>query len=196
MKNDVVIVIAGAGGFGKEVAGWLMSRGVPTQRFIDDTEPGCQRISEYEPLLDNEQVLVAIANPQAREQVVGTLIERGAIFHGMMFHIAPPNVGIRGGCILCPNSLVSNGAKIGEFCHVNVFSSVGHDAELGDYCTLSSHVDVTGHVKVGKRVFFGSGSRVMPGVTIGDDAVIGAGAVIMNDVPEGATMYAQPARRL
>ncbi|MGB7588176.1 MAG: hypothetical protein WBM00_05660 [Solirubrobacterales bacterium] len=189
------LFIAGAGGFGGECEQWLMTRGVKVHNYLDDDNPACIRINDYRPK-DGDQVLVAISDPKGREQVVKRLKERGAVFHGMLFHICPPSAKIGGGVVSCPYSAVSAFAKVGDFCHINLLSTVGHHVTLGDFCTLSCHVDLTGHVTVGRGVYFGSGARVLPRVSIGDYATIGAGAVVVSDVPAGATIYAQPGRML
>lgn len=196
MKSNVVVVIAGAGGFGKEVAAWLQKIGVTPHRFIDDEQEGCQKITEYVPLLPHEQIVVAVANPKGRFKVVETLIEKKAIFHAVRHDICPPNAKFGAGVITCPMSVVSSNAFIGNFVHINVLSSIGHDVQVGEYCTISSHVDLCGNVTVGERTFIGSGAKVLPNVTIGADCVIGAGAIVVNDVPAGTTVYATPARTL
>lgn len=193
MKSNAIILIAGAGGFGGEVEGWLGTKGVTVQNWLDDINPACVDIDTYEPK-PGEQVIVAVGNPKDREQVVARLTARGAKFHGMLFNTSPASAEIGGGCVLCPFSIVSAHAKVGNFVHANVHAGIGHHVTVGDYCTLSSYVDLCGHVTVGKRVFFGSGARVMPRVTIGDDAIIGAGAVVVSDVPAGRTVYAPPGR--
>lgn len=189
------ILIAGAGNFGREVAGWMELRGRPVAGFIDDENPDVATIQDYV-RQDDEEVLVAIADPRGREHVARTLIERGAVFHGLWMMTLSPSAKIGGGCIFCPGSVVSCLAKIGDFVHVNLNATIGHDVVLGDCCTVSCHVDLMGHVEVGRRVFFGSGARVLPGVRIGDDARIGAGAVVTADVPAGRTVYCQPGRIL
>lgn len=50
-------------------------------------------------------------------------------------------------------------------------------------------------VAIGRNVWIGGGAIVLAGVTIGDDAVIGAGSVVTRDVPPGATVVGNPARR-
>ena len=51
-------------------------------------------------------------------------------------------------------------------------------------------------VRIGANCWIGAGAIVLPGVTIGDDAIVGAGAVVTRDVPPGATVAGNPARRL
>lgn len=51
-------------------------------------------------------------------------------------------------------------------------------------------------VVIGKNVWIGGAAVILPGVTVGDDAVIGAGSIVTRDVPAGATVAGNPARRL
>ncbi len=51
-------------------------------------------------------------------------------------------------------------------------------------------------VLVCKGASIGSGAVILPGVTIGQYAMVGAGAVVTKDVPAGATVVGNPARRL
>jgi len=51
-------------------------------------------------------------------------------------------------------------------------------------------------VTIGVDVWIGGGAIIVPGVSIGDGAVIGAGSVVTRDVPPGATVAGNPARRI
>ena len=51
-------------------------------------------------------------------------------------------------------------------------------------------------VRIGADAWIGGGAIVLPGVTIGDGAIVGAGSVVVRDVPDGATVAGNPARRL
>lgn len=189
------LFIAGEGNFGREMESWLALCGTPTSGFMDDTH-GDVKIDAWTPS-EGDQVLVAISDPVGREDVVERLKRRGAAFHEFRAYLArSPWVTMGGGGIYCHGSIISRGAIIGDFVHVNLHSTVGHNVEIGDYCTLACHVDLMGHVKVGKRCSFGSGSRVLPGVKIGNDCRIGAGAVVVKDVPSGTTIYGPSGRAL
>jgi maltose O-acetyltransferase len=50
-------------------------------------------------------------------------------------------------------------------------------------------------VRIGRDVWIGGGAIIVPGVTIGDGALVGAGSVVTRDVPAGATVVGNPARR-
>jgi maltose O-acetyltransferase len=64
-----------------------------------------------------------------------------------------------------------------------------------DPATRASGLEFGRPVRVGANVWIGGGAILLPGVTIGDDALIGAGAVVTRDVPAGATVVGNPARR-
>ncbi len=187
------IVIAGAGNFGREMAGWFKMLNQPIKGFIDDSMTGT--IKNYKPAL-GEQVLVCISNPKGRQSVANSLIERNVVFHNFSMCILATTARRGVGCIFCPQSLMSNDSQVGDFVIVNVFSSIGHDVKVGSFTTLSSYVDLTGNVTVGERCFFGSGARVLPGVTIGNDCIVGAGAIVVSDLADNTTVYAAPARKL
>lgn len=49
---------------------------------------------------------------------------------------------------------------------------------------------------VKKGASIGANATILPGLTIGEGAMVGAGSVVTRDVPKGATVAGNPARRL
>ncbi len=65
----------------------------------------------------------------------------------------------------------------------------------GDPEARRSGVEFGRPVVIGSNVWIGGGAIILPGITIGDDAIIGSGSVVTRDVPDGATVVGNPARR-
>jgi maltose O-acetyltransferase len=51
-------------------------------------------------------------------------------------------------------------------------------------------------ITIGDDAWLGGGVIVLPGITIGERAIVGAGSVVTHDVPAGAVVGGNPARRL
>ncbi len=206
------ILIVGAGGFGRSVYNYIKDSQVnypdwEVAGFINDNLLALEgydydinivsTIVDYEPKED-EYLVVAIGSPQGKTKVTELLRKKGAKFASFIHRTAfvGKNVKLGSGCVLCPNSIVSCDAIIGEFVTINCNSGVGHDAAIGNYSTLSAFVDITGYVKIGKRVLVGSHACVLPGVHVGDDAVIGLGSVVVRNVKAGYTVFGNPAKSI
>ena len=204
------LVIAGGGGFGREVAAWAAhahQAGLlpPVAGFIDDRlpEPPLQSaaylgtISSFSPG-QGDLVILAVGHPATKAVIANSLRERGAQF-ARLIHPSAVQGGsnaIGEGVIMAPFSMNTVDTKMGDFVTLLSFSGLGHDAAVGSFSTISSHVDIMGGASLGERVFIGSGARVMPRIRVGDDAVIGAGAVALRRVKRGATLYVPPAKLL
>jgi sugar O-acyltransferase (sialic acid O-acetyltransferase NeuD family) len=200
------LVFVGVGDLGREVFSWMLSSGsaLCSDRlicFIDDnvqqSSIGAVRlvylgaIDSYWPV-DGDELVVAIASPGSRSEIVDKLLCRGSYFASYIHPSVQISSGskVGRGCILLPHSLVSNDSVIGDFSIVNCCSSVGHDVSVGSFVTICSHVDIMGRCVIEDNVFMGSGSRVLPGRRVGQSAVIGAGATATRTVASGKTLYA------
>lgn len=203
------LVIAGAGGFGRGVYGWIAGspgyceeRGIDDIVFVDDRSAGRElpapvvsSIADYAPE-DADEVLCAIGDPGTRALIVERLRASGVRFHTYLDPRAVLGEGVRVGVgsIVCPGSVLSAQVVVGEHVHINFNCSVGHDTTLGDFTTLSPAVNVMGEVPVGRLAFFGGSAVVLPRLSVGTGAVVGAGAVVIAAVPEGVTVVGNPAR--
>lgn len=100
------------------------------------------------------------------------------------------------GSMVCAAAVVNPLARIGRHCVVNTLAIVEHHAIVEDFAIISPHATLCGCAQVGESAFIGAGAVVLTGVSIGARATIGAGAIVREDVPDGAVVVGNPARRL
>jgi sugar O-acyltransferase (sialic acid O-acetyltransferase NeuD family) len=204
------IVIYGAGGFGREVA-WLieeMNQVEPRFQilgFLDDAPSlAGKRLNGYPVheasrfLRENRGVSVALALglPQVRigvaEQLAGQSLNYPNLIHPSVRMSSTSTLGV--GNILCAGVIVTVNVRIGNFCHLNLKTTVGHDCVLEDFSTTACGVDLAGKSHIGKGAYLGNHATVLQSVRIGERAVVGAGAVVNRDLPPGTVSVGVPAR--
>lgn len=208
------LVIAGAGGFGRELYQWIKDGNKRKSEdekwrvrgFIDDNLHALDNIEcdlevvdsigGYRPR-EQEWVAMAIAKPAIKERIVGELKKRGCRFASIIHHTAIIGdfTSVGEGVVMYPDAAVSVNSRIGNF--VTLLSSgLGHDVEIEDYVTISSMCDICGGVRIGKRVFLGSHVTIVPGRRIGDDAYIAAGSTVMTNIKPGYRVMGNPAKKM
>jgi len=203
-------VLVGGGPFAREVYDWyapsFAGGGSRFVGYLDDGDhpmagfadlPQLATIAAYRPA-EGHQLVMAIGAPDGKRAVAERLLAAGAKFatllHPRGWVCASARIGQ--GVVSGPFAYAGPGADVGDFVTHGVYAGIAHDVRVGAYCTLSGHVDLTGGVQVGAGAFFGTGARVLPKLSIGEGCRIGAGAVVVRSAPDGATLYAAPARRL
>jgi sugar O-acyltransferase (sialic acid O-acetyltransferase NeuD family) len=208
----------GAGGFGREVmpiaqlAMEKMARETKADRFavyFVDRDPQEQKtnipvVSEaaFLELQAKEKFFnIAIADPITRRRLADDLCARGL---KPLSIIAPNSTiydgnDIGDGAIICANTTITSNARIGRFCHLNIYSYVAHDCVVGDFVTFAPRVNCNGNVHVGESAYIGTSAMIRQGAAgkplyIGAKAIVGMGAVVTRDVPPNATVVGNPAR--
>lgn len=211
MREQLVdIAIWGAGGFGREVA-WLIKE-INDQKkkyrivgFLDDNpDLSGRQINGYRVLggyglLEQEKPMalaLAIGDPFVRCKLMRKL-SRFELLYPNLVHpsVSAGMDNVMGqGNIFCSGSIVTVNVKIGNHCHFNLKSTIGHDCELDDFTTSACSVDFAGYSKTGMGVYCGNQSTLLPSVFVERFSLVGAGAVVNGNVAEGSVVVGVPAK--
>lgn len=207
MTGGTMLIIAGAGGLGREVAVYAREAGLRVRGFLDDTDadprqfgldlPVLSTIDTYRPE-PHDAVLVAVGNPAGRADLARRLAVRGAEF-GLLVHprayVAEPSQ-LGPGCIVAPFATIGLNARLDSHCLVNTHAGIGHDVRLGACTVISPHAVVNGFAQLGEAVLIGSSAVVTPGRKVAERAQVSAGSVVQADVAADTTVWGNPARAL
>lgn len=201
------IIFVGAGGFAKEVFGYITAdlhhghlSGVRIKGFLDISEDaytamGVESVflgSEASYTIENDDVfLITVGDVGLRESVAKTLIEKGALFYSFVHSSAyvDSSAQIGKGVVICPFCMVNAQAFIDDFSMLNIYASVAHDSKLGACSVLSPYATLNGNVHAGSKLFMSTRSTALPGVTIGDECVVSAGTIVSKDIGDGVLAF-------
>jgi sugar O-acyltransferase (sialic acid O-acetyltransferase NeuD family) len=214
--RKIAIGVYGASGYGKEVLP-IVKRQLNSREaihefyFIDDDQSIKSLITHdvltFEEFLkvsaDELSVVIAIAESQIREILtVKCLNENLNILNVQAENVVMfENVNVGLGHILSPFVTLTSDIKIGLSFHANIYSYVAHDCVIGDYVTFAPGVKCNGNVKVCDHAYIGTGAIIKQGkpgkpIVIGQGAVIGAGSMVTKSIPDGITVFGNPAIEL
>lgn len=218
MKN-IKFGLMGAGGFGREVmpfAKTSIARSLQISPdkidtyFIETWDPKESKVNGYPTLslndfinIDGEKYFnVAVGNGKDRETMVRQIenYAKPLTLQTLQTTILECNI-IEEGSIFCPNTMVTSNAVIGKFFQCNIYSYVAHDCVIGNFVTFAPGVRCNGRVQIDDYAYIGTNAIIREGTPnkplhIGKGAVVGMGAVVTKDVPAGATVIGNPARRM
>lgn len=99
------------------------------------------------------------------------------------------------GSFFAANSFIGNNSTVGNFTIVNSGAILDHDSSVGDFSHLCPGVVTGGRVRIGNRTTIGLGAMIRDGITVGNNCVVGMGSVVIENVPDGAVVYGNPAIR-
>lgn len=215
MKN--IYGVYGSGGFGREVMPLLevylteINEIKENVYFIDDFRDGefvnSHPIVSFDSFLklpaNNHHISIAIGNGTVREKLTNKCLESNV----KLLSISAKNVTILSEVsidfaeTLCPFVTLTSNIKVGKSFHANIYSYVAHDCIIGDYVTFAPSVRCNGNVIIEDHVYIGTGAIIKQGtpnrpIRIGKGANVSAGAFVTKSVPEGVTVFGNPAIEL
>lgn len=206
------LIIAGAGGFGREVLNYALDVQEKSDEwkvygFINDIKEALDGYNVGYPIIgtikehipqEDEVFICAIGDSETRLRICRDLKSKGAKFISLIHPTA--FIGHRStwgdGLIMAPKTHVATDVKLGSFITMNGCSGIGHDVVAEDGCTLSSFCDVTGFCHLEEGVYMGSHACLKPNTRVGKYSKIGMGAVVIKNVPANVVMFGNPAKQV
>lgn len=202
------VVILGAGGLGRQVLAQLLvdplyGSGFDIAGFIDERGPEAVAPELDYPwlgypadisLTSEYCVVVAVGDTRSRASQVHLLANRQIRFMSLSTRCM---VGARtrhGATVFGFDACTGVDVSIGNYGFIDQDVLVGHDSIIGDCVHIAPRSVLAGHVRVGDRATINSGAMIARGVVIGADATVGIGSVVVTNVPDGATVFGNPAR--
>lgn len=204
------ILIAGTGGFSKEVLSLITDLGrynevlgfiEPDEIFSANKLPASimgKPIFPYSSVNSIEHIVsIAIGNSKIREKVTSQLpsdIEYITLIHPSA--VISQWVELGEGSVVCAGSIITCEIKIGKHAHLNLNTTIGHDCIIGNYFTSAPNVNVSGNCIFSNHVYFGTSSCVKQGVSICENVTIGMGAVVTKNILSPGIYIGSPAKQL
>jgi UDP-N-acetylbacillosamine N-acetyltransferase len=201
------ILIYGAGGHAKVVAGIARSAGMSVAGFLDDMNPERhgERFCNAQVLGGREQLqrmrpnvakaIVAVGDCDARMRIANDLVKQGFKLASFVHPSAvlADEIIVGFGTVVMAGAIINPGATIGKNVIVNTGAIIEHDCVIEDGAHICPGVRLGGRVKVGSETWIGIGAIVKDRVRIGKGVIVGAGSLVLKDVADHVTVYGSPA---
>lgn len=208
MENPVIIF--GAGAPGRLALEIFNANGVIVYGFLDDDAALHGTEIDTVPVLgatDDEKFLkligkkceafVATDEATVRKSITTFLLDVRHVMPTNAVHpqaIVASSATLMHGTLVGPKAVVSAGAVVGSHCMLHAGAILDYEAKVGELVQVRAGAIIGTGAIVGAEAFIGQGAVIVPGVTIGKKARVGAGSVVVANVPDGATVFGNPAK--
>jgi sugar O-acyltransferase (sialic acid O-acetyltransferase NeuD family) len=186
--------LIGFGGHAREV---MCQMGKELVCFVDDeyVVNGTKPLSEFDP--KKYKVMIAIANPEIRKQILSKLPKRTKFFSWIHpTSLVLNDVEIGEGSFIGAYSIVTTNIKIGNHCILNRMNQIGHDCIIGDFFSAMPGAIVSGNVNIEDSVYIGSNSTIRENLTIHKNTTIGMSASVIKNITESGIYVGVPSKKI
>lgn len=211
MKN---LVIIGARGWGREVYSTFIGSfeyekgGYTVKGFLDDKSNALDGLKgDWPPIIgsvENYEIqaddvfFCAMGHPHWRKHYAEIIEKKGGRFISIIDRSAwiHPAATIGDGVYVGAITMVSANVQIRNHGMVQSYCNIGHDVIIGEYSSVESYVFMGGYSSLGEMAIMHTKSSVIPHKTIGKGSIVGFGSVVMRNVPEGISVFGNPAVKI
>ncbi|XOV93785.1 MAG: acetyltransferase [Bacteroidota bacterium] len=210
MKKAVIIL--GAKGIARAALEIFRSNGIEVYGFLDDDPKTHQTEIDTIPVLGKsddhgflkligqkcEAFVATDENPLRKKQVNMLMEKRKTMPMNAVHKLAQvsESATIGYGNFINARVILGAGTKMGQHCILNSGAIIEHNVKIDDFVQIGAGTIINSDVTIEKEAFIGSGALVVSGVKIGKKARIGAGSVVISDVPDGTTVFGNPAVKI
>ncbi len=174
--------------------------------FIDDNLHSLDGFENYPPILgtisdyviQDDDAFVCSIGGTSRRSCMERIIDRGGMFITMIHRTARigTNVHIGKGCYIGAFTTIAADAYIDDYNFIQSYTIIGHDVQIKKWNRIDSYVMCVGGIKIGEGCMIHTNAVLNHNVEVGDGSHVGACSFVISNVPEGATVFGNPARRL
>lgn len=209
---DNPVMIFGTGGLGRAALEIFVANGNIVYGFLDDDK------KTHKTDIDDVQVLgstsddgflkligkkceafIASDDNKLRKSLAKMLKEKRKMMPVNAIHdtaVMATSSTIGHGNFINAGVVIGAGVDIADHCLLHSKSVIDHNAKLADLVQVGAGSIINANAELSEGAFIGSGSTVVSGVKIGKNARVGAGSVVIADVPDGATVFGNPAQEI
>lgn len=203
------LVVAAAGGFGREVLAYARDAGLAVKGILHDLHDYPGSLDGYDGLADlllgtidgyqiadGDVFAVGLGDVAPRRAVTEKLRARGARFARVVHPSAwiAPTATLGDGVVVAPFCAVGPDTFVGDHAVLNYYAHLGHDARAGAWCVMSPYCSLHGYSVLEDECFMGAHAMVAPRKRVGRGSSVAAGSVVTRDVAPRSLAAGNPAR--
>ncbi|MDY6373090.1 MAG: sialic acid O-acetyltransferase [Bacteroidales bacterium] len=208
------LIIVGARGWGREVYESAritrpFIQGVyDIKGFLDSKNDALDGVNGlYPPILSSPEnyvpqsddvFFIAMGDPKWRKYYAEMIEKKGGTFLTIICEGAyvNPTARIGDGSFIAGWTSISDSVNIGRHVMIHPFSNIGHDANIGDYSSIEAYVFIGGESSIGEESVMHVKSSIIRHKSIGNNVEVGINSVVMRNMPDGISVFGNPARKI
>ena len=188
MKSNISLI--GKGGFAREIFYHLKKNKYNNVTIVNDMENNLFHMK-------NNLYLICIGDINKREQIYNQYKSlKYFTYINNQKNILDNNNIIGEGSIICKGSILTTNIILGNHCHINLNSTIGHDVKIGNFVTCSPGVNISGNCTIGNNVLIGTNSSIKENIQICNNVIIGMGSVVIKNITEPGIYVGVPAKKI